>query len=85
MVPRERQVCFSTIIESKSSDVFDGRASTGSGPFAHLSRDFEQNFGQIVSLRVKTLSHTNLVASGHIKREENLTSGLRVSLKNVIA
>ena len=44
-----------------------------------------QTFGQIVSLRVKTLSHTNLVASGHIKREENLTSGLRASLKNVIA
>ena len=26
-----------------------------------LSLDFEQTFGQIVSLRVKTISHTNMV------------------------
>ena len=38
--------------------------------FALLSRDFEQIFGQIVSIRVKTLSNTNLVASRHIKREK---------------
>ena len=35
-----------------------------------LSRDFEQIFGQIVSIRVKTLSSTNLVTSRHIKREK---------------
>ena len=29
----------------------------------HLSCDFEQTFGQIVSVRVRTFSHTNLVAS----------------------
>ena len=29
----------------------------GSGLFAHLSRDFEQTFGQIASIRVKTLGH----------------------------
>ena len=38
--------------------------------FAPLSRDFEQIFGQIVSIRVKTLSNTNLMASRHIKREK---------------
>ena len=32
------------------------------------SLDFEQTFGQIVSLRVKTLSHTNMVASRYIKK-----------------
>ena len=34
-----------------------------------LSHDFEQMFGQFVSIRVKTLGNTNLVASRHIKRE----------------
>ena len=37
-------------------------------------RDFEQLFGQIVSVRVNTLSHTNLVASRHIKREKSSLS-----------
>ena len=36
-----------------------------------LSLDFEQIFGQFVSVRVKTLSNTNLVASRHIKREKD--------------
>ena len=43
---------------------------TESEPFALLSRDFEQILGQIVSLRVKTLSSTNLLAPRHIKREK---------------
>ena len=34
--------------------------------FSLLGRDFEQILGQIVSIRVKTLSNTNLVASKHI-------------------
>ena len=51
------------------------------GLFADLSCDFEQNFGQIVSIRVKTLSNTNLVASTHIKREKKLTFAWRASLK----
>ena len=38
--------------------------------FAPLSRDFEQIFGQIVSIRVKTLSNTNMVTSRPIKREK---------------
>ena len=52
-----------------SSDVFEPRTSTGSGLFVHLSCDFEQTFGRIISIRVKTVSHTNLVASRHIKGE----------------
>ena len=55
---------------SLSSDVFEPWASTGSGLFALLSRDFEQTFGQIVSKRVKTLSKTNLVTLRHTKREK---------------
>jgi len=43
-------------IGSLSSDVFKRSASTGSGLFAHLSRCFEQVFGQMISKRVKTLS-----------------------------
>ena len=50
------------ILGSLSSDVFERRTSTGNGLFAHLSRDFEQIFGQIVSLRIKTLGNTNTVA-----------------------
>ena len=63
------------IIESLSSDLFERRTSIRSELFAHLSCDFEQTFGQIVSVRVRTLNHTNLVASRHIKREKKLTSG----------
>ena len=44
--------------------------STGNGLFALLSRDFEQIFGQIVSVRFKTLGNTNMVASRLIKREK---------------
>ena len=55
---------------SLSGDVFERRTLTGGGLFALLSNDFEQIFGQIVSIRVKTLSHTNSVALRHIKREK---------------
>ena len=48
--------------------------STGSGAFALFGRDFEKILGHIVSLRIKTLSNTNLVASKHIQRKR-LTSG----------
>ena len=53
-------------IGSLSSDVFERRVSTGSGLFAQ-SCDFKQTFGQIVFIRAKKLSHTNLVALSHIK------------------
>ena len=55
---------------SLSSDVFERWTSTGSRIFALLIRDFEQIFEQIVSIRVKKLSNTNLVVSRNIKREK---------------
>ena len=55
-------------IGSLSSDVFERRTSTGNGRFALLSRDFEQIFGQIVSVRIKTLGNINTVASRLINR-----------------
>ena len=56
---------------SLSSDVLERRMLNGSGLFALLSRGFEQNFGQIVSMRMKTLGNTNMVASRLIKREKS--------------
>ena len=55
---------------SLSSKVFERQMLTGSCLFALLSRDFEQFFGQIVSIRVKTLSNTNLVAARYIESEK---------------
>ena len=55
---------------SLSSEVFERRTSTGNGLFAHLSRDFEHIFGQIVSTRIKPIGNTNTVASRLIKREK---------------
>ena len=46
-----------TTIVSLSSDVFERRTSTGSELFSLLSRDFDQIFGQIVSIRIKTLDN----------------------------
>ena len=55
------------LLGSLSNDIFEQRKSTGSvDVFALLSRAFEQVFGLIVSIRVKTPSNTNLVASRHI-------------------
>ena len=48
------------------------RTSTGSRLFALLSRNFDQIFGQIVSIRIKTLSNTKTVAPRLIKREKGL-------------
>ena len=62
-------------IGSLSSDVLERRMLNGSGRFALLSPDFEQMFGQIVSIRMKTIGNTNMVASRLIKREKKLTSG----------
>ena len=38
------------------------------GLFALFGRYFEQILGQILSIRVKTLSHTDFVASRYVKR-----------------
>ena len=59
-----------TLVRSKSNDVSERRASTRSSLFEFYGRDFEQILGQIVSVRVKTLSNINLVASRHINREK---------------
>ena len=56
--------------QSLSSGVFDRRTSTANGVFALFGRNFEQILGQIVFLRKKALSNTNLVASRHIKSEK---------------
>ena len=45
--------------------------SDGSGLFVPFDRNMEQILGQIVSIKVKTLSNKNLVASWHIKREKS--------------
>ena len=39
-----------------------------------MSRDFEQVFGQIVSIRIKTLGNTNMVALRLSKREKGSLS-----------
>ena len=65
--PRFSRLAASSI-GSLSSDVFERRTSTGNGRFALLSRDFEQIFGQIVSVRIKTLGNINTVASRLINR-----------------
>ena len=44
--------------------------SDESGLFVPFDRKMEQILGQIVSIGVKTLSNTNLVASWHTKREK---------------
>ena len=55
--------------KSLNRDVFKQCTPTANGFFGLLSRDFEHSFGQIFSLRVKTLGKTNLVALTHIRRE----------------
>ena len=74
--------CFSLVLDevlgSLSSDVFEPRTSTGSGLFAVLSRQFEQIFGQILSIRVKLRSNTILVPWRYIKRG---TGSLPVDLR----
>ena len=62
-----------SILGSLSGDVFERRTSNGSGLFPLLSQDFfKQIFGQIVFIRVKTHSNTNLLASRHVENEKSL-------------
>ena len=57
---------------SLSKNDFERRTSNGGGLFPLLGSDFAQSFSQIVSisLRVKILNNTILVASRHIEREK---------------
>ena len=56
---------------SLSKDVFERRTSTGSALFSFLDNGFAYLFGQIVSIIVKTLRNTNLVASRCFKKEKD--------------
>ena len=58
------------IVVSLSKDVFERRTSIGSGLFSFLDGGFAQIFEQIVSLTVKTLRNTNLVASRCFKMKK---------------
>ena len=78
------------LTEGVSKDVFERRASTGSGLLAFLNSGFAQTFRQIVCKGVKTLNNPNLVASRHYDRKGPLpvrgpTSGQRAPLKNAFA
>ena len=53
-----------------SKDVFEQCMSTGSGLFFIFDVCFVQMFGQIISIRVKTLRNTNLVASRCFKMKK---------------
>ena len=57
-------------VESLSNSVFERRTSTGSGLFASLGSGLVQTLGQIVFIREKKLSNTNLLESRHIKEKK---------------
>ena len=58
-------------LESLSKDVFTPRTSSWRGRFAFLGDELAHIFVQMVCMRVKTLSKTNLVASyRHIKMKK---------------
>ena len=57
-------------LESLSKDILERRTSTGSVPFSFMAIGLAHIFGQIISMRVKTLSNTNLAASSHIIKEK---------------
>ena len=58
---------WNTLIGRVSKTTFERRRSTESGFFAFLGVKFAQCFEQIVSIRVKKLGYTNLIASRLIK------------------
>ena len=58
------------IREFIGTDVCERRKSNGSELFAILSHDFEQIFGQIVSVRVKSLSNTLWYRQGFQKEKK---------------
>ena len=51
-------------------DVFERRASTGSGLFSFLDSGFAHSLGQLVSIIAKTLRNTNLGASRCFKMKK---------------
>ena len=75
-------------IYADDNQLYFADTSTGSGLFALLSRQFEQIFGQILSIRVKLRSNTILVPWRYIKRGTGSlpvdVSSSRTSLLNVV-
>ena len=67
---RISDVFFYSTLESLSNSVFERRTSTGSGLFASLGSGLVQTLGQIVFIREKKLSNTNLLESRNIKEEK---------------
>ena len=66
-----RRGCAGVSIANLRRDVFERHMSTGSGRFVLLGSNFSQLFWQFVSVRVKILSMTHLVASRYaIKRQK---------------
>ena len=57
------------IRELISNHNFEWWTSTGSGLYAMLGHDVDQIFTQIISMREKTLTNTNLVALRHFERK----------------
>ena len=57
------------IITELKQSVFERRTATGSGRFSFLRSGCALIFKQIVSIRVKTHSFTNVVAPRRVKRE----------------
>ena len=57
-------------LESLSNSIVERRTSTGSGLFASLGSGLVQTLGQIVFIREKKLSNTNLLESRHIKEKK---------------
>ena len=53
-----------------SNSVFEGRTSTGSGLFASLISGLVETLRQIVFIREKKDSNTNLLASRHIRSKK---------------
>ena len=58
---------WNNLIGRVSKRTFERRRSTENGIFAFLGVTFAQCFEQIVSIRVKKLGYTNLIASRQIK------------------
>ena len=66
----ENYSVFTLSLGSLSNSVFERRTSTGSGLFASLGSGSVETLGQIVFIREKKLSNTNLLASRHMRREK---------------
>ena len=74
----------SDITGSFSKGVFERRTSNGVDLSHSWALSFAQIFGQLVFLRVKTLSNTNLVAEGILKERENTSLQIDVRRSKLV-